>query len=297
MGTPEFAIPPLDILLKNDYPVAGVITAPDKPRGRGRQLAWSPVKTYALERNLLVLQPANLRDKDFQEQLSLLRPDLQVVVAFRMLPEAVWSLPVSGTINLHASLLPEYRGAAPVNWALINGESRTGLTTFFIDKDIDTGNIILQEEQPIYPDDDAGSLHDRMMIHGAELVLKTVNLIREGKAVSKKQSFSENLKPAPKITREMCRIDFSKPADQVRNFIRGLSPFPGAWTLVGPTQIKIYRVSCEEGNLPVPPGQFVTDQKSFLKFMTGSGIINVLEFQVEGKKRMSAVQYFMGNKL
>ncbi len=297
MGTPEFAVPSLDILLKHEYNVVGVITAPDKPRGRGQQLAISPVKKFALDNNLRLLQPEKLKEVKFLEHLKSLKADLQVVVAFRMLPEVVWNMPASGTFNLHASLLPDYRGAAPINWAIINGESKTGLTTFFIDKEIDTGKIILQEEENIDPDDDAGSLHDRMMVKGAGLVLKTADMIREKKVATRVQTLTGIPKTAPKITREMCEIDFTKTATEVKNFIRGLSPYPGAWTCIGTKVVKIFKAEAGKADFHGRPGCYVTDRKTELNFQTQDRLIRVLELQVEGKKRMTTVEYFRGNRL
>jgi methionyl-tRNA formyltransferase len=226
MGTPEFAIPSLEILIKHNYQVVAVITAVDKPRGRGRKLAPSPVKEFALKHDIPVLQPRNLKDPEFVETLRSYQANLQVVVAFRMLPVVVWDMPEYGTFNLHASLLPQYRGAAPINWVLINGEKKTGLTTFFIRHDIDTGNIIFQEEEPVYPDDDAGSLHDRLMVRGAGLVLKTVRAIGEDNFSLTPQVNEPDLKPAPKIDREMCWIDWDQNQESIFNFVRGLSPYP-----------------------------------------------------------------------
>ena len=297
MGTPEFAVPTLDALLKKPYKVTGVITAPDKPRGRGQRMSFSPVKDYALEHGLPILQPVSLKDEGFIRDLKSLNASLFVVVAFRMLPEAVWKMPDLGTINLHGSLLPEYRGAAPVNWVLINGEIQTGLTTFYIDREIDTGKMILQEKEDIFPEDDAGCLHDRLMIKGADLVLKTVEIIRIGKAIPVDQPLEYTGKKAPKITKDLCRIDFRKTAIEIYNLIRGLSPSPGAFTEVHSKNVKIFKARAEEGQLSLPPGDFSTDNRTFLKFMTGKGIINVLELQAEGRKRMPVSEFFKGNKL
>ncbi len=297
MGTPEFAVPSLKILLDNGYTIAAVVTAPDKPKGRGQQMAVSPVKKFALENHLSVLQPEKLKNENFLSQLKSLHVDLHVVVAFRMLPEVVWSMPAYGTINLHASLLPDYRGAAPINWAIINGEDKTGITTFFIDREIDTGKIILQEEEDIFPDDDAGTLHDRMMVKGAELVLKTVTMIRDKNVATHDQPYSESYHKAPKITREMCEIDFRKSSREINNFIRGLSPHPGAWTKLGQKILKIFKIETVEPDFKGEAGNFDTHQNTELKFLTLDGMIRVLELQVEGKKRMTTQEYFRGNKI
>ncbi|MBR9999521.1 MAG: methionyl-tRNA formyltransferase [Cyclobacteriaceae bacterium] len=297
MGTPEFAIPSLEILINNDFNVAAVITAPDKPRGRGRKLSSPPVKEYALGRQIPVLQPRNLKDPEFIRTLREYKADLQVVVAFRMLPEVVWSMPELGTFNLHASLLPQYRGAAPVNWVLINGEKKTGVTTFFIKQEIDTGNIIHQEEEPVYPDDDAGTLHDRLMIRGARLVLKTVRSIAAGNFSLKVQQDQTELKPAPKITREMCRIDWDQSQVKIHNFVRGLSPYPAAWTEIDNSVYKVYRVSAAVKSTAIEPGRFETDNRSYLHFQCADGLINIIEWQPEGKRRMSITEFFRGNSL
>jgi methionyl-tRNA formyltransferase len=233
MGTPDFAVPSLEILVKNHYPVRAVVTAPDKPSGRGLNLRESAVKSYAVSAGIPVLQPVNLKDEFFVRQLAGFSADIFVVVAFRMLPERVWSIPTLGTINLHASLLPLYRGAAPINHAIINGESVTGVTTFIIDKEIDKGKILLQEKIEIGENEDAGSLHDRLMITGAGLVLKTIEAMASGTVSPKPQKDSEatvDLPAAPKLTKSVCRIDWSRPAEAIRNFVRGLSPYPAAWT-------------------------------------------------------------------
>ena len=234
MGTPGFAVATLKAIVEAEYNIVGVITAPDKPAGRGRKIQESEVKKYALDKGLKILQPEKLKNPEFIAELESLKPDLQIVVAFRMLPEIVWQIPKIGTFNLHGSLLPQYRGAAPINWAVINGEKATGLTTFLIDKEIDTGRILLQKEVEILNIDSAGSLHDKMMIIGAELVKETVELIATGDFNAKPQEAffanAEELKHAPKIFKEDCKIDWSRDASQIYNFIRGLSPFPGAWT-------------------------------------------------------------------
>ncbi|MFN3316928.1 MAG: methionyl-tRNA formyltransferase, partial [Raineya sp.] len=228
MGTPEFAVPSLQVLVENGYNIVGVVTAPDKPAGRGKQMQVSEVKQYALSQNLPILQPEKLKSPDFLAELQALKADLQVVVAFRMLPEVVWAMPPIGTFNLHASLLPKYRGAAPINWAIINGETETGVTTFFLQHEIDTGNIIFQEKEPISPTDTAGSLYQRLMHKGAKLVLKTVQTIEKGDV----QTFPQvgEITHAPKIFRETCQIDWNKTSTEIYNFVRGLAPYPAAWT-------------------------------------------------------------------
>jgi methionyl-tRNA formyltransferase len=297
MGTPEFAVPSLELLINNGHNVVGVLTSPDKPQGRGQKIVFSPIKSCALNLGLKVFQPVNLKDSSFLEELKSLSPDLQVVVAFRMLPETVWRMPGLGTFNLHASLLPEYRGAAPINWAIINGESKTGLTTFLIDREIDTGKILFQQEILINPDEDAGGLHDRLMNQGASLVLKTVEAISRREINPVIQSFTGELKKAPKLNKDMCRIDFSKPALALYNFVRGLSPYPGAWTMINSRQVKIYKTGIEKENINIKAGSPITDEKTYLKFQTASGILDIVEFQVEGKKRMTAREFFRGNKL
>lgn len=298
MGTPEFAIPSLKILIENDFKVVAVVTALDKPRGRGRKLAPSPVKVFAVENNIPVLQPPNLKDQDFIQTLKAFGANLQIVVAFRMLPEIVWSMPEYGTINLHASLLPNYRGAAPINWVLINGEKKTGLTTFFIKQEIDTGNILLREEVDILPDDDAGSLHDRLMIIGGNLVLKTVQTVQTGDFTASVQEDSSDLKKAPKIFRDMCEIEWNKSGEEIRNFIRGLSPFPGAWTTLNGKMYKIFRVEQKPGRKQDELiGNISTDSRSYLNIFCLNGVISILELQPEGKKRMNIEEFFRGNRI
>lgn len=299
MGTPEFAVPSLEVLVRNNIHVVAVITAPDKPQGRGQVLKGSPVKECALRHNIPVLQPTNLKSAEFQEELRQYKADLQIVVAFRMLPEAVWAMPRLGTFNLHASLLPQYRGAAPINWAIINGEKETGVTTFFLRHEIDTGNILFQEKEPIQPDDDAGTLYERLMNKGAQLVLRTVQAIEIGNYQPKEQQVSGETKTAPKIFKETCAINWSQPSENVRNFVRGLSPYPTAWTTVQDKVFKIFRVSV------VPPdawptaatGLWHTDNKNYLYFRTSDGWVSVEELQPEGKKRMSVGEFLRGNSV
>ena len=298
MGTPDFAIPSLRILIDNGYHIVAVITAQDKPRGRGRKLTPPPVKSFALEHNIPVLQPPNLKDSVFIDELKSFKANLQVVVAFRMLPEVVWSMPEYGTFNLHASLLPDYRGAAPINWVLINGETKTGLTTFFIKHEIDTGNIIFLEEVDISYHDDAGSLHDKLMIRGADLVLKTVRAIEVDSYMVKIQEDAPELKKAPKIFREMCEIDWNQDSTQVYNFVRGLSPFPGAWMVLNSKMYKIFRVQVlSEDDQVNAPGVFETDSKSFLNIQCSKGIVSITELQPEGKRKMKIEDFFRGNQL
>lgn len=297
MGTPEFAVPSLDALYK-EHDVVGVITAPDKPAGRGKKLSASAVKKRASDLGLNILQPTNLKDHSFQEALSDLDAELFVVVAFRMLPESVWSIPPKGTINLHGSLLPQYRGAAPINRAIMNGETETGLTTFFIEKNIDTGEIIDRTVLSIGKNETAGSLHDRMMIAGADLLLKTVNAIDTGTAQSHPQEPEKQneIKKAPKIFREDCRIDWNQPAQMVHNHIRGLSPFPGAWTQLdspgGNDSFKIF-ISEVNGPAELPPGTVKTDGET-LKIASGDRWIKVEELQAPGKKRMKTADFLRG---
>lgn len=297
MGTPEFAIPSLKILINHGYRILAVITAVDKPSGRGRIITASPVKKFALEHNIPVLQPKNLKNPDFLETLKSYKANLQVVVAFRMLPELVWSMPDLGTFNLHASLLPHYRGAAPINWVLMNGEKKTGLTTFFIRQEIDTGNIILQEEEPVYPEDDAGTLHDRLMLKGADLVLRTVKAIETGSYRLTKQEDMPGMKMAPKLTREMCRINWNQKQAEIYDFVRGLSPYPAAWTEVGDTVYKIYKVTPAERKILKGIGEFHTDNRTFIDFQCSDGLIRILEWQPEGKRKMTPAEFFRGNKL
>ena len=293
MGTPDFAVAPLAALVEGGYQVVACVTMPDKPAGRGHHVQFSPVKQYALEHAIPVLQPERLKDEAFLEQLRAYHADLQIVVAFRMLPEVVWSMPRLGTFNLHASLLPQYRGAAPINWAVINGDKQTGVTTFFLKHEIDTGNIILQEEISIGEEENVGSVHDRLMAIGADLVCKTVDLIIESETSgcpipTTPQVESSDLRPAPKIFKDTCRIDFTKTAAEVHNFVRGLSPYPAAWCnlQIGDKTIenvKVYAVKPSDGRSPLA-------QK------TADGYVDILELQVPGKKRMAAKDFLNGLK-
>ena len=303
MGTPEIAVESLNAIIENGYQVVGVVTAPDKPAGRGRKIQFSEVKKYALEKGLNLLQPDNLKAPEFIEDLVSLMPDVQVVVAFRMLPEAVWSLPHQGTFNLHASLLPQYRGAAPINWAIINGENKTGVTTFFLDRKIDTGKIIDKREMKIEPNDTAGSLHDKLKFLGAKLVVETLDRIREDNIIPIPQEElvgnNQTLKKAPKIFREDCRIDWNKTSGEVRNLIRGLNPVPGAFTelCVGNNEsfmMKIFEAEAIEENHQYLPGKLLTDNKNYIKISTADGFINVKSMQAAGKKRMNTQEFLRG---
>jgi len=304
MGTPEFAVPSLEILVEHKYNIVAVITAPDKPQGRGQKLSYSPVKECAIKYNIPVLQPPNLKAPEFLEQLNNFNSNLQIVVAFRMLPEAVWSMPSLGTFNLHASLLPQYRGAAPINWAIINGEKETGATTFFLKHEIDTGSIIFQVREPIGPDDDAGAVYDRLMKKGAELVLKTVRAIEQNNYPSIPQPEADEIKHAPKIFKETCEIKWDQSGDQVKNFVRGLSPYPAAWTMVAGKVFKIFKVSvvkssdhAESADHVKGSDAFTTDNKNYIHIKTRDGWIALHEIQPEGKKRMTVPEFFRGNKL
>lgn len=294
MGTPEFAVPSLDILVKNGYNVVAVITAPDKPAGRGLKVNESAVKVAALKHNIPVLQPEKLKAPEFIEELKSYNANLQIVVAFRMLPELVWDMPEIGTFNLHASLLPQYRGAAPINWAVINGETETGCTTFFLQHEIDTGDIILQHKEPIHDNDNVGSLYERLMHGGAELVLKTVQQIENNNVKPTPQNTNQALKAAPKIFRETCKVDWSNTSEAIHNLVRGLSPYPVAWTELQGKTCKLYKTqpnysSCTES--------VESDGKTYLRFKTADGALDVLELQLEGKKRMGIEEFLRGFKL
>jgi len=295
MGTPEFAVPSLKILLDNQYPLVGVVTAPDKPAGRGQQLSTSPIKDFTLEKHLLILQPEKLKEEHFIKQLRSLEPDIFVVVAFRILPPEVFTIPKYGSFNLHASLLPKYRGAAPINWAIINGEKETGVSTFFLRETVDTGNIILQARVPISDNETAGELHDRLADIGAEIVLHTVRLIETGKANPRMQDDSL-VSAAPKIFKEHCKIDWSKSARDVHNFIRGLSPKPCAYTFHSDTILKIYRTKTSRDYHSGSPGEIVQADKQLI-VLTGNGAIEVLEIQQEGKKKLTAEEFLRGYRL
>ena len=304
MGTPDFAVESLQALVENGYQVVGVITAPDKPAGRGRQMTESAVKMYAVENGLYVLQPEKLKNPEFLAELESLKADLQIVVAFRMLPEVVWNMPPLGTFNLHASLLPQYRGAAPLNWAIINGEKETGVTTFLLDQEIDTGRIIFQERIDIGENDSVGDLHDRMMLLGASLVLKTVEALAQGRAQAVEQTALMDtpgtIKHAPKIFKDNCRIDWTRDTESVRNLIRGLSPYPGAWTELihqDTSEIltaKIYSALHDNNYLPGAPGTLLSDGKTFLKIACIDGWLSITDIQLSGKKRMKIEELLRG---
>lgn len=297
MGTPDFAVASLDAILREGYPIAGVITAPDKPAGRGMKLTESAVKKFSLAHGLPILQPGKLKDPAFLNQLRALAPDLQVVVAFRMLPEVVWNLPPMGTINLHGSLLPQYRGAAPINWAIINGESETGVTTFRLNHDIDTGDILMQERISIGPAETAGDLHDRMKEIGARLLVRTIAGLAAGTLGERPQFNPAISKHAPKIFTETCRIDWTESTTDVYNLIRGLSPFPAAFTEFDGKILKIFQAEKEMTDAAVPPGLADTDNRTYLRFATADGWIRITELQMEGKKRMKAEDFLRGYKL
>lgn len=325
MGTPEFAVASLDALVKTGCSIVGVVTAPDKPAGRGMEMQQSAVKKYAVENNLLVLQPDKLKNQDFLEKLKALHADLQIVVAFRMLPEAVWNMPPMGSVNLHGSLLPQYRGAAPINRAVINGEKKTGVTTFKLKHEIDTGDILLQESFPIADTDNAGDVHDKMKEIGAHLLVKTIKglaagtlnelpqtLVVSGESsdVSKKPAAAGSpltihdsglttldsplLKHAPKIFTENCKIDWNKPVDEVYNLIRGLAPYPAAFTFLKEKKLKIYKAEKIHQTPVDSPGSFKTDSKTLLHFSCSDGYISIIELQLEGKKKMNIADFLRG---
>lgn len=297
MGTPEFAVASLDALVNAGFNIIAVVTAPDKPAGRGMQLQQSAVKKYAVEKEIPVLQPEKLKDPAFISQLQQLNADLQVVVAFRMLPEIVWNMPPLGTINLHGSLLPQYRGAAPINWAVINGEKETGVTTFKLKHEIDTGNILLQDRFSISPDETAGEIHDRMKLIGANLLVKTVHGLSDGILKEKMQDellHESEIKHAPKIFTETCKINWNNSVDSIHNLIRGLSPFPGALASLEGKVLKIYSSKKEKALITDLPGTMQTDGKTFMRFVCADGYIYVLNMQLEGKKRMAVEDFLRG---
>ncbi len=298
MGTPEFAVGILDAIVKNNYEVVGVITAADKPAGRGQKVKYSAVKEYALANNLHLLQPTNLKDESFLAELKSLRANLQVVVAFRMLPKVVWSMPELGTFNLHASLLPDYRGAAPINWAIINGETTTGVTTFFIDDQIDTGAMIMSKTTDIDIVEDAGMLHDRLLNIGAEAVVETLQKIREETVKTQIQENSQDLKTAYKLNKDNCKIDWTKPMEEIYNLIRGLSPYPGAWCNLhndksSEFSIKIYETEILREKHDYKTGSFLTTKKE-IKIAHPEGFLVLKSLQFPGKKRMKASEILNG---
>ncbi|HEX2683527.1 MAG TPA: methionyl-tRNA formyltransferase [Ferruginibacter sp.] len=315
MGTPEFAVASLDALVRSGCNIVAVITAPDKPAGRGMEMQQSAVKKYATENKLPVLQPEKLKDPGFVESLRSLKADLQVVVAFRMLPEVVWNMPPMGSVNLHGSLLPQYRGAAPINWAVINGEKETGVTTFKLKHEIDTGDILLQESFPIAADDNAGDVHDKMKEIGAQLLVKTVKgladgilketpqaLIGESSIVTGSNSpltshHPRELKHAPKIFTDTCKINWNKPVDDVYNLVRGLAPYPAAFTLLKDKKLKIFKAEKINQEHAEPAGKITTDQKTFLRVACNGGFISILELQLEGKKKMDTASFLRGYQI
>ena len=304
MGTPDFAVETLRVLVENGYEVVGVITMPDKPAGRGHKIQYSPVKQYALEKGLRLLQPQNLKDEAFLDNLRSLNADIQIVVAFRMLPEVVWNMPPHGTFNLHASLLPQYRGAAPINWAIINGENKTGATTFFLTHEIDTGKIILQREIAIADTDNAGIVHDKLMVMGSQMVKETLEMIMSGGVDAVDQSVFINndveLKAAPKIFKETCKINFDANVDEINNFVRGLSPYPAAWTELcfeGMTEalvFKVYEVEKQYEMHDYAYGTLLTDNKKYCKVAAKDGFVVLKQIQAAGKKRMEMGDFLRG---
>ena len=297
MGTPDFAVATLKALVENNYNIVGVITAPDRPAGRGRKLNESAVKVYAKSKGLTILQPTNLKNEEFLKALKALHANLQIVVAFRMLPKVVWQMPDKGTFNLHASLLPNYRGAAPINWAIINGETKTGVSTFFIDEKIDTGDMILQEESEILPEEDAGSLHDKLMAIGSQLVLKTVSLIEMGQVETIPQRETKDIKTAYKLNKENCKINWKQSLDNIYNLIRGLSPYPAAWSqLINGEEkldVKIMKVEKELINHSLPVGKIVNTKKE-LKVAVTNGYIIIKEIKLPGKRAMDVKSLLNG---
>lgn len=297
MGTPEFAVGILDTLIKNKYDVVGVITAADKPAGRGQKIKYSAVKDYAMANNLTLLQPTNLKDEAFLSELKSLNANLQVVVAFRMLPEVVWKMPALGTFNLHASLLPQYRGAAPINWAIINGETKTGVTTFFIDDKIDTGAMILSKECPILANEDAGALHDKLMHLGQSTVIETLELIEKQEINTTLQVDAQDIQTAYKLNKDNCKIDFSKTGAEIHNLIRGLSPYPGAWCFIHNNKeewnVKIYEADFVMENHDFVIGQLITTKKE-LKIAVINGLLDIKSIQFPGKKRMKTHEILNG---
>jgi methionyl-tRNA formyltransferase len=300
MGTPQFAVTSLDALITAGCDIVAVVTAPDKPAGRGQKLNESAVKQYAVANGLKVLQPEKLKNPEFLEELRELGADLQVVVAFRMLPEVVWSMPPKGTLNLHASLLPQYRGAAPINWVLINGEAESGVTTFFLKQEIDTGDILFTEKVTLTGHETAGELHDRLMNKGAGLLVKTVKGVESGRYNEHPQSqliAGVELKHAPKIFKEDCLINWNQPAQTIYNKIRGLSPIPTAYTILNGKNLKIFRADYEIEKHDIHTGHFVTDNKTYLKFAANDGFVSLTEVQLEGKKQMGIEEFLRGVRL
>lgn len=297
MGTPDFAVASLNALLQAGLNIVGVVTAADKPAGRGQKLNESAVKKYALANGLKVLQPVKLKEPSFLEELKALNADLFVVVAFRMLPEVVWQMPKRGTINLHGSLLPQYRGAAPINHAIINGEKLTGVTTFFLKQEIDTGDVIFSDSIEIEEDETAGTLHDKLMVVGANLLVKTVKAIEAEDYQEVPQIHAEDLKSAPKIFKEFTKIDWNQANQTVYNHIRGLSPYPTAFTHLNDKTLKVFNIQKEDKEPGISAGAFLTDGKTYLKFATKDGFIKLTDVQFEGKKRMLIDEFLRGMRL
>ena len=297
MGTPDFAVASLAALVEAGFEIAAVVTAADKPAGRGQKLNESAVKKYAVEKGIKVLQPLKLKDPEFIAGLRTLQADLQVVVAFRMLPEMVWNMPPKGTINLHASLLPQYRGAAPINHAIINGETESGVTTFFLKHEIDTGDVIEARKVKIEATDTAGDLHDKLMVTGAELLVDTVKAIETGNYKEQPQPVAEDLHHAPKIFKDFCKIDWNQPVQKVYNLIRGLSPYPTAFTLLNDKTLKVFNAEIEVKETGIAAGGFLSDGKTFLKFAAKDGFLRLTDLQYEGKKRMSTAEFLRGMRL
>lgn len=305
MGTPDFAVEALRCLVEGGYNVVGVITMPDKPAGRGHKIQFSPVKQYALEHNLPLLQPEKLKDGEFLDALRAWKADLQIVVAFRMLPEVVWNMPRLGTFNLHASLLPQYRGAAPINWAVINGDTETGITTFFLKHEIDTGEVIQQVRVPIADTDDVGIVHDKLMTLGGRLVVETVEAILNGtvkRVPQEEMAVAGELRPAPKIFKETCRIDWNQPVKRVYDFVRGLSPYPAAWTELvqpggGTVVVKIFETEKVETPHSLAPGTLQTDGKTYIRVAAADGFVGIRALQLPGKKRLKTDELLRGFRL
>lgn len=298
MGTPEFAVASLEALIQSRHKIVAVVTAPDKPQGRGLILTRSPVKIMAQKHSIPVLQPEKLKSEGFLEELKSFNADLFIVVAFRMLPESVWSMPAFGSVNLHASLLPKYRGAAPINRAIMNGETETGITTFKLKHEIDTGNILFMEREPIFPEDDAGTLYERLMVKGGDLIVKTADAIAEGTATEIPQPVVTGTLPlAPKIFKDTCKIDWEKSSKECMNHIRGLSPYPGAWSVLNNRTFKIFKAAVSASTQNLTAGSISSNQKDKLEVKCSNGWISILEIQPEGKKRMSIEEFFRGNKI
>jgi methionyl-tRNA formyltransferase len=301
MGTPEFAVGSLKALIENGYNVVGVVTAPDRPSGRGLKLHQSEVKQYATSCGLPVLQPEKLKDETFLQMLKFLNPDIQIVVAFRMLPEVVWEMPPMGTFNLHGSLLPDYRGAAPLNWAIINGDQETGVTTFLLNHQIDAGNIMFQSKVKIGSDETVGELHDKLKVIGARLVLKTIDALAGGAVIPLPQNLltvDPQRSHAPKIFKEHCRIDWTKPVASINNLVRGLCPHPAAWTNISmhdsENSLKIYKASIEQVEHQCKPGEILSDNKKYLKIACTDGFLHILDLQLAAKKRMGIGEFLRG---